>query len=107
MHRIVFIMMLFPMLLWAQGEVVAIKGRVTSGGQGVPYATLQLEGTSIGVSCNDGGEYTLKVPVGHEDDTVLVRSMGFESVRLPLATLRRHGQVNGRWCWRRLSPRRH
>ena len=93
MHRIVFIMMLFPMLLWAQGEVVAIKGRVTSGGQGVPYATLQLEGTSIGVSCNDGGEYTLKVPVGHEDDTVLVRSMGFESVRLPLATLRRHSQV--------------
>ncbi len=85
--------MLFPALLWAQEDIVLLKGRVTSGGHGVPYATVQIVGTSIGVSCNDDGEYTLKVPAGHENDTVLVRSIGYESARLPVATLRRHGQV--------------
>lgn len=72
---------------------MVLKGRVTSGGNSVPYATLQLVGTSIGVSCNDVGEYTLKVPAGHEGDTVLVRSMGYESVRLPVAELSNHGHV--------------
>lgn len=86
--------MLFPALLWAQQEeVLLLHGRVTGNGHGVPYATLQLEGTSIGVSCNDVGEYTLKVPAGHEDDTVLVRSMGYESARLTVATLQRHNHV--------------
>lgn len=85
--------MLLPALLWAQEEVVVLKGRVSSGGHGVPYATVQLEGTSIGVSCNDAGEYTLKIPVGHENDIVLVRSMGYESARLPVAALQRHSQV--------------
>ena len=85
--------MLFPALLWAQEGTMVLKGRVISGGRGVPYATLQLVGTSIGVSCNDDGEYTLKLPAGHEGDTVLVRSMGYESLRLPVALLARHGQV--------------
>lgn len=85
--------MLLPAVLWAQEDVVVLKGRVTSGGQGVPYATLQLAGTSIGVSCNDDGEYTLKIPPGHEGDTVLVRSMGYESVRVPVAMLQRHSHV--------------
>ena len=85
--------MLFPMVLWAQEEVVPLRGRVTSGGQGVPYATLQIEGTSIGVSCNDAGEYTLKVPVGHENDTVVIRSVGYGHVRLSVADLQRRSHV--------------
>ena len=85
-------LMVLPLALGAQ-EVVTLQGRVTGNGKGVPYATLQLEGTSIGVSCNDVGEYTLKVPVGHEDDTVLVRSMGYESARLTVTTLQRHNHV--------------
>lgn len=93
MRRIIIILMLCPMLLWAQEEMVTLKGRVTSGGHGVPYATVQLAGTSIGVSCNDDGEYTLKIPAGHENDTVLIRSIGYEHARLPVATLRRHSQV--------------
>lgn len=85
--------MLFPTVLWAQQEMIVLQGRVTSGGKGIPYATLQLVGTSIGVSCNDDGEYTLKFPIGHEGDTVLVRSVGYESVRLPVALLQRHPHV--------------
>ncbi len=93
MRLIVVILMLLPAVLRAQEGVVTLKGRVTSGGRGVPYATLQLLGSSIGVSCNDDGEYTLKVPVGHEDDTVLVRSMGYESASLTVAALQRRNQV--------------
>jgi len=54
---------------------------------------MQIEGTSIGVSCNDDGEYVLKVPNGYEDDTLLIRSVGYESVRLPVSALRRRSQV--------------
>ena len=90
---IVILLMLLPVVGLAQEECLTVKGRVTSGGHGVPYATLQLVGTSIGVSCNDGGEYTLKVPAGHAGDTVLVRSVGYENARLPLAVLQRNGHV--------------
>lgn len=93
MRRYVIILMLLPSFLWAQMEVMPLQGRVTCNGKGVPYATLQIVSTSIGVSCNDDGEYLLKIPVGHEDDTVLVRSMGYESVRLPVAMLRHHSHV--------------
>ncbi len=85
--------MLLPALVWAQDETVVLKGRVTSGGNGVPYATLQLVGSSIGVSCNDDGEYTLKLPADHENDTVLVRSMGFVSLRLPVSFLVKHNNI--------------
>ena len=66
-----------------------MKGRVTSGGKGVPYATLQLMGTSVGVSCNDAGEYELKVPAGHETDTVVVRSVGYEHTMFTVGELER------------------
>ena len=85
--------MLLPATLWAQEGMLVLKGRVTAGGRGVPYATVQLLGTSIGVSCNDAGEYTLKLPAGHEGDTVLVRSVGYESVRLPVSFLQKHNHI--------------
>ena len=77
----------------AQDEPLVLHGRVTSGGRGVPYATLQLVGTSIGVSCNDDGEYKLKLPLGHEFDTVLVRSVGYELCSLTVAELQRHNHI--------------
>ena len=93
MKRFVILLMLFPVLLWAQEGVVLLKGRVTSGRQGVPYATVQLAGTSIGVSCNDNGEYTLKLPLGHEDDSVLVRSIGYRPARRCVRDLMQNGNV--------------
>ena len=79
MKRLLLLLVfLLPFVCTAQEEVLVLKGRVTSGGKGVPYATLQLMGTSVGVSCNDAGEYELKVPAGHETDTVVVRSVGYE-----------------------------
>ena len=90
---IVFFAMLLPSVLWAQEGVVTLRGRVTSAGRGVPYATLQVLGTSVGVSCNDDGEYWLKVPAGSEADTVAVRSVGYVPRRLTVGELLRHGHV--------------
>ena len=41
----------------------------------------------IGVCCNDQGDYELKVPAGHEGDSVLVRSVGYEPLRLSVKDL--------------------
>ena len=75
MKSILSIVMLM-LALGLQDEAIVLRGRVTSGGRGVPYATLQLAGSSVGVSCNDAGEYEMKVPAGCEGDTVVVRSVG-------------------------------
>ena len=76
-----------------QEAVTVLTGRVTCGGRAVPYATLQLKGTSVGVACNDDGEYRLKVPAGHEEDTVVVRSVGYVAVKLTVAQLLAKGDV--------------
>lgn len=94
MKKIGFILLaLLPTATYAQTEPLAIEGRVTCGGKSVPYATLQLKGTSLGVSCNDNGQYMLKIPAGHEADTVVVRSIGFEQCMLTVSDLMRDGGV--------------
>ena len=79
--------------VFGQQDVAVLRGRVTCGGRAVPYATLQLKGTSVGVACNDDGEYRLKVPAGHEEDTVVVRSVGYVAVKLTVAQLIAKGDV--------------
>ena len=79
--------------IWGQEESIRLKGRVTSAGKGVSFASLQLKGTSIGVSCNDNGEYLFKVPMKHVSDTVLIRSVGYEQAAVPVGVLRRKGNV--------------
>lgn len=86
------ILLLLPATAWSQ-EMIVLHGRVTAKGRGVPYATLQLQGTSIGVSCNDNGEYEMKVPTGHEHDTVVVRSVGYISQRTTVSLLLKNGGV--------------
>ena len=95
MRKILILTLLFiPMAAWSQGDsVVVMHGRVTCQGRAVPYATLQLAGTSIGVACNDNGEYTLKVPFWHEDDTVVVRSVGCRQARRTVRELLAKGNI--------------
>ena len=68
----IFLLIALPLVVAGQEDYVMLKGRVTSGGKGVPYATLQLMGTSTGVSCNGDG----KVLLGD----VLDRAFYFDSV---------------------------
>lgn len=78
---------------FSQKGVMVLQGKVVSGGRGVPYATVQLAGSSVGVACNDNGEYQLKVPEGHEGDTVLVRSVGYVPVRRSVADMLANGTI--------------
>lgn len=97
MRRAVHIAAMFVMLsclqLGAQEGWITLRGRVLCGRQSVPYATLQLQGTSVGTACNDDGFYELKVPTGHEDDTVLVRSVGFRPNKLTVGVLLKDGTI--------------
>lgn len=77
----------------AQTNYISLSGRVTCGSKGVPYATLQLAGTSVGVSCNETGEYELRVPQGTEEDTVVVRCVGYTTERKTVGELKRSGRV--------------
>lgn len=72
---------------------MVLRGKVVCHGMAVPYATLQLEGSSIGVAGNDAGEYELKVPSGTENDTVVVRSVGYVPKRLTVGALAVNGVV--------------
>ena len=74
-------------------EVLVLKGRVVDGHGGVPYATLQLGGGTIGVCCNDQGDYELKVPPEHAADSVRVRSVGYVPACFSVGDLLRRGRI--------------
>ena len=75
-------------------DMIVLRGRVTAKGKGVPYATLQLQGTSTGVSCNDNGDYELKLPADCQDDTIIVRSMGYIGFKAAVTQLQKNGNVH-------------
>lgn len=95
LFRIVVLILLLFSCGETEGQEVrtVLRGKVVCHGRGVPYATLQLEGSSIGVASNDAGEYELKVPKGREWDTVVVRSVGYEPKRFRVGELREKGEV--------------
>ncbi|MBO7101082.1 MAG: carboxypeptidase-like regulatory domain-containing protein [Bacteroidales bacterium] len=74
-------------------EVLVLKGRVMDGHNGVPYATLQLGNSMIGVCCNDQGDYELKVPAEHLGDSILVRSVGYTPARFSVSDLQRRNRI--------------
>lgn len=92
-HIPLLLLLLLPAALLAQDTSLTLNGWVTCEGKGVPYATLQLLGTSTGVACNNSGEYELKVPPGHEQDTIVIRSIGYLQVRRTVNDLKKRGNV--------------
>lgn len=64
-----------------QGGIAdTVTGRVLSNGEPVPYATVTVKGTTIGVAADKDGNYTVTgVPSGSR--TVEVRAMGFSSMQ--------------------------
>ena len=80
-------------LAQCQGQYDVLRGRVVCGSRPVSYASLSLMGSSVGTACNDVGEYELKVPAGHEEDTVVVSSVGYVQAKLVVGQLRKNGTV--------------
>lgn len=71
-----------------------LRGKVSCKGRPVPYATLQLHGTSIGVSCNNAGEYEFKLPKNRKHDTVVIRSLGFATQKMTVTQLHYKGDIH-------------
>lgn len=88
-----FSLVVLCVVAMAQTGYTLVAGRITSGSKGVPYAMLQLRGTSIGVQCNDAGYYEFRIPSQYDGDTVEIRSMGYDNKVVTVAALRKNANV--------------
>lgn len=77
----------------AQKDVTVLRGRVRCHRHAIPYATLQLQGTSVGVAANDAGMYELRLAGVGDEDSIVVRSVGYAQATVAVGTLRRNGDV--------------
>ena len=54
----------------------------------VPYASISILGKTLGTISNIDGEFTLKVPIQYQSDTIVVSCMGYAQKELLLDTLK-------------------
>ena len=66
-----------------QAQDITVTGKVYDAGNGdpVPFASVHLEGTMIGVSTDEYGFYSIKVP---HDGTLVYSSIGYTSVQIAI-----------------------
>ncbi len=56
---------LFALGAWAQRTTVTVSGTVTDeSGKPIPYAAIQIKGTTQGIVTDLNGNYNMTVPVG-------------------------------------------
>ncbi len=78
-RKIAFFVLLFPLLgLFGQTESATISGRVLSGDETVPFASVYVKNSSQGATSDKRGNYTLKVPAGTH--SIQVSSQGYRSM---------------------------
>jgi len=67
-------------------EILSLSGEVVdaTNGRPVPFAQLSLLGTTLGTSSNEDGRFMLSWPAGKGSDTLLVASMGYITLRIPV-----------------------
>ncbi len=69
----------------AFAQNISVSGNVTDAntGEPVPYASVHLEGTLIGVSTDNEGHYTISVP---HDGLLVFSSIGYKSTEVTVAS---------------------
>lgn len=61
-----------------QQAEISISGRVVDAkGTGIPGVNVRLQGTNTGTSTNDDGFFTLKIPAGQANGTLVCSSVGY------------------------------
>lgn len=87
--RILFCVLFALLTVAVQGQSSRISGTVQDAASGapLPYASLTLEGTAVGVVANAEGEFTLAIPASYTHGHVLVSYLGYEQQRHPLVDL--------------------
>lgn len=63
---------------------LSLSGKVTdqTTGQALPYATIQLVGTSLGTTTNQTGNFVFKIPAAVANPVVAFSYLGYQSVRV-------------------------
>ena len=67
------------------GQNISVSGNITdsSTGEPIPYASVHLEGTLIGVSSNNEGYYSISVP---HDGRLIFSSIGYKTTEITVAS---------------------
>ena len=79
----ILIAVLFASAAYAQN--ISISGNVTdsSTGEPIPYASIHLEGTMIGVSADSEGHYSISAP---HDGRLVFSSIGYKTKEVTIAS---------------------
>ncbi len=66
------------------GQQLSVSGNVfdENTGAGIPFATIHIDGTSIGSCANLEGDFQLKIPDEYVNGTLIISSMGYELAQL-------------------------
>jgi hypothetical protein len=72
---------------------ISLSGKVTdkTTGAALPYATIQLGGTSIGTTTNQAGDFVFRIPAATASRLVAFSYVGYQSIELDWQTQAQHG----------------
>jgi hypothetical protein len=90
--RLFWYLALIPLCftLEASGQKeIRLTGRVTDADKNTPllFAQIALKNLTAGTVTNEDGLFSIVIPAGHGTDTLLVSYLGYETARIPLASL--------------------
>jgi outer membrane receptor for ferrienterochelin and colicins len=83
--KTLFSLLLFLSCLSFYSQTAEITGVVTYKGDPVPLVNVYLEGTTIGTTTNNKGEFFMKAPLGHHE--IILQAIGFKTVQIHLDVL--------------------
>jgi len=74
---------------------VTVTGTVQSSlnGQGIPYASISVEGTTLGTISNIEGQYVLTLTSQQQSGTLVISSLGFTTARIPVSSALQSGAI--------------
>ena len=77
--KICFTLLFTLSALLCQAQKAEVSGKVTSNGSPVPFVNIFLEGTQIGTTSDESGNYTLAAPLGHYE--IIIQAIGYKTIK--------------------------
>jgi hypothetical protein len=88
------------LLFFASGSKLSAQNLIVTGtvqssitGQGIPYASISLEGSTVGTISNIQGEYVLTLTGQQQSGTLVISSLGFATARIPVSSALQSGAI--------------
>lgn len=94
-QKIALLFMLIAFQLIATAQVITVEGKVTNKetNQPLPYAAVSLKSVSIGTITNQNGAFKFHIPEEHENDTLTVSMLGYQSFKKTVKELRKKNKI--------------